>query len=202
MSKKTFLLEGNECDDFEIHSNIADILCEKISNLEDESECINIGLLGKWGSGKSFIIKKLKDNLENKKIKILKFDVWKFCGKSLERNILLQTDRQAFEGEYSYNDESLDQILNNNIRFYGRKKLTSKYIKNKICGILIMTIIMFFFCVLSNYIYNYLTSKSFVTEIKNTIMWIMFSGSLSVIFLQGLGKVVEDVFESMSFFWK
>jgi|GEM_PF-6361995 len=52
----------------------------------------SIGLYGGWGSGKTTIVDLLKDDLrEDKKIKVVYIDLWKFENDSLRRQIILKT---------------------------------------------------------------------------------------------------------------
>ena len=52
----------------------------------------NIGLLGGWGSGKSTIIKTLKNILinKNKQIKVFTYDAWKYSKDSFRRTFIME----------------------------------------------------------------------------------------------------------------
>src|SRR4051812_39993295 len=68
------------------HKNVAPALKEI---LENETCVHTIGLFGKWGTGKSTIIKLLKDE-GIKDASIVEFDCWKYEKDSLRRQLLLQ----------------------------------------------------------------------------------------------------------------
>lgn len=69
----------------------ANQLADAIKNVPDE-QAYTIGLYGKWGSGKSTIIRTAKDILEKetkKDIKVVVYDAWKYSGDSFRRMFLL-----------------------------------------------------------------------------------------------------------------
>jgi hypothetical protein len=75
---------------------------------------INIGLFGKWGVGKTTIINFLKKDIENsktlnKKIKFLNsFDIWKYSGDSLRRELLFHINREL---DYPKSHEDIEDRL-------------------------------------------------------------------------------------------
>lgn len=157
MNKKTFLLDTLDTEDkFEVHTKICNVLYGKITKINEKGETVNIGLFGEWGSGKSFIIKKLKQKLEMDKICVYEFDAWKFNGKALERSILFDLEKQAFNGEkrYFYKKKyTLPQKLNSKIQIESeikvdysdiqeKFKILSKNIITPFCIIIIANIIM------------------------------------------------------------
>lgn len=59
--------------------NFAENLSVNIQNYfdrEDVANCLTIGLMGEWGSGKTSILNMVENYLENSKIKIIKFNPW------------------------------------------------------------------------------------------------------------------------------
>lgn len=69
----------------------ANQLADAIKNVPNE-QAYTIGLYGKWGSGKSTIIRTAKDILEKetkKDIKVVVYDAWKYSGDSFRRMFLL-----------------------------------------------------------------------------------------------------------------
>lgn len=54
----------------------------------------SIGLFGKWGMGKSTILNQLSNSFGDEKIKIAKFDVWKYEADSLRRSFLIEIATQ------------------------------------------------------------------------------------------------------------
>lgn len=80
-------------EDDRFHHNIyADILLKII---RDVNPPWNIGLFGRWGSGKTSIIKMLIEKIDkgcvsDGKITYFEFDAWKYAGDSLREQILLE----------------------------------------------------------------------------------------------------------------
>jgi hypothetical protein len=75
-----------------------------------------IGLFGSWGSGKSSIIKTIKENLNNdksKKVKVFYYDAWKYSKDDFRRTFILEL-RKSFnldtkeEEELFYKDKVED----------------------------------------------------------------------------------------------
>lgn len=111
---------NNECqqDSFKIHSNIAKTICDIIDNTDLTKSAFNMGLFGNWGSGKSFIIKKIQEKLPVEKYLFLNIDVWKFIGNPLLRCILFDINKQLrdkasdiFPNGYEENNRTLESIL-------------------------------------------------------------------------------------------
>lgn len=105
-------------DSFKIHSQIANTICEIIEK-SDLSDCsFNLGLFGNWGSGKSFIINKIEENLSSENYLFLNIDVWKFIGNPLLRSILFDINKQLkekandiFPNGYEENNKELESLL-------------------------------------------------------------------------------------------
>ena len=60
-------------------ANFAHNLSENIKNhFEDDenNDCLVIGLMGEWGSGKTSLLNLTKQNLKNSNIKIIEFNPW------------------------------------------------------------------------------------------------------------------------------
>ena len=109
---------SQEQDSFKIHSQIANTICEIIEK-SDLSDCsFNLGLFGNWGSGKSFIINKIEENLSSENYLFLNIDVWKFIGNPLLRSILFDINKQLkekandiFPNGYEENNKELESLL-------------------------------------------------------------------------------------------
>lgn len=70
-----------------------------------------IGLFGKWGTGKTTIINRLKNKLQNEKIAVVEFDVWKHEGDALRRTFLKEIVKQLKENkQISENFELTDKL--------------------------------------------------------------------------------------------
>lgn len=108
-------------------------LTECVMNAPQDSS-FNIGLFGEWGSGKSSIIKTFKRKIderykaENKKVKVITYDAWKYSNDSFRRMFLLQMQQDlGFEREELMNkfylnsseDAHIDTKINKRKLFLG-----------------------------------------------------------------------------------
>ncbi len=73
---------------------------------------ISVGLLGKWGQGKSTIVNLLHKTLSGK-AQVVVFNAWKARGDSVRRQMLLEVLRQIGSGEY----EKLRRFTNTRLPF-------------------------------------------------------------------------------------
>ncbi len=74
----------------------ATALQEAILQTDDHKGFV-IGLFGEWGSGKSSVIKTVRENLEQEKdakIKFITYDAWKYANDSFRRMFLLDVQRE------------------------------------------------------------------------------------------------------------
>lgn len=86
------------------HKNIAPALRTIVEN----DTCVHtIGLFGRWGTGKSTIIKLLKEE-GIKDSKIVEFDCWKYENDSLRRQLLLQIAK-----DLGMNEKEIDKLEKN-----------------------------------------------------------------------------------------
>ena len=78
----------------------ADSLVKIISNTPHD-KVFTIGLFGSWGSGKSSIIKTAKDKIEkeNKRVKFITYDAWKYVNDSFRRMFLLKVQQELKQGQ-------------------------------------------------------------------------------------------------------
>lgn len=122
MVKTLFLHDSNNIkkvkDSFGIHSKISETIID-IANNEELNDCsFNIGLFGSWGSGKSYIINNIVENLKEN-YAVFYIDVWKYVGHPLMRSILFDIDTQLKhmdlnkykKGYVDEKDNSLDKLL-------------------------------------------------------------------------------------------
>ena len=147
MEKKEYTIYLNDSpeikeDFFAIHTNIAETLFEAIKSHDLEEGSFTIGLFGEWGSGKTFIVHKLKELIKkehNPNITFLYIDVWKYSGQPLLRSILFGLDKQFQElahenqkylifkdGYKNHRGKSLQDLLYCDEVFESESKLTSK----------------------------------------------------------------------------
>lgn len=96
-------MERNFVVDEEISlSNENDILKTKIyaDNLSDvikntpKDRVFTIGLFGGWGTGKSSILKTVREELETEKVKFISYDAWKYANDSFRRMFLLKVQEE------------------------------------------------------------------------------------------------------------
>lgn len=73
------------------HKDIAATLADIAQSCDTP---FTIGLFGKWGSGKSTIANIVRDELVNRNVPVVVFDVWKHEGDSLRRSFLRECHRQ------------------------------------------------------------------------------------------------------------
>lgn len=117
--RKCFLDETSSLgkDEFGIHSNIADAILGIIKDYNQAKDSsFTIGIFGNWGSGKSFIVDRIRKKLEqNKDIACFYVDAWKFVGNSLYRRILLSIENQLDRNKFFISEKlNLKQRLYEN----------------------------------------------------------------------------------------
>lgn len=100
-------VEKEEMDEFR-HNIFVNVLLELIRDIE---EPCNIGLFGKWGVGKTSIVKMLSNKIgDGKKIKCIYIDAWKYSDESLRTQILLEIDKEL--GNPIGKEEIIDNLYN------------------------------------------------------------------------------------------
>ena len=117
------------------HLGIADNLREIIL------QCplpFTIGLFGRWGSGKTTIINILKKKLQDNKIAVVKFDVWKHEKDSLRRAFLEELVKQSKSSKYLPKDFELSTRLKTPVR----KTISGKFTWNWKVGLLLLGLII------------------------------------------------------------
>lgn len=133
MSDKVYFLsdDANESiDSFSVHSKISEELFDMITETDIGKNSFTFGLFGKWGSGKSFIINKLKNKISsnNQNVNYIYIDVWKFNGRNLLRNILIEIDKYFIE-KFEHKGTDTKDIKE-------KKKEQFKEYKNKLSDVL------------------------------------------------------------------
>lgn len=91
-------------EDWFKHQYYVDILKEILSKCPTPY-CV--GLFGRWGAGKTGIVKILETELKNESrdtYEILYFDTWKHSDDTLRRQLLIDIDEKIFRGEKKYRD--------------------------------------------------------------------------------------------------
>jgi len=76
--------------------------------LDNSTKIETIGLFGKWGTGKSTVIKNLQTECENK-YPVLVFDTWKYQGDPLRRTFLISLLKFAIDNELFKEGEELEE---------------------------------------------------------------------------------------------
>ena len=94
------------------HQQIAAVLRDLIVSCPQP---FSIGLFGKWGTGKSTIVKFLISEIRKPNtIGVVAFDVWKFSGDSLRRALLIQAELQLREQGFIPSSFRIDRRVSEN----------------------------------------------------------------------------------------
>lgn len=84
------LSNGNDILKTEVYANT---LSEVVSN-SPKDKVFTIGLFGGWGTGKSSIIKTVREKMETSKVKFITYDAWKYANDSFRRMFLLKIQEE------------------------------------------------------------------------------------------------------------
>lgn len=84
------LSNGNDILKTEVYANT---LSEVVSN-SPKDKVFTIGLFGGWGTGKSSIIKTVREKMETSKVKFITYDAWKYANDSFRRMFLLKMQEE------------------------------------------------------------------------------------------------------------
>lgn len=161
------------------HLGIADNLREIILQCPLS---FTIGLFGRWGSGKTTIINILKKKLQDNKIAVVKFDVWKHEKDSLRRAFLEELVKQSKSSKYLPKDFELSTRLKTPVR----KTISGKFTWNWKVGLLLLGLI-----ILAIGVGVILDNK--YPGVLGTYLSIIFGGSLiSVLFLWILQQTITS----------
>lgn len=160
MVKTLFLHDSNNIkdvkDSFGIHTKIANTIVD-IANNESLNKCsFNLGLFGSWGSGKSYIINNIVNELKNN-YAVFYIDVWKYVGHPLMRSILFDINQQLQDIKLGIYDDgyindkgvSLEKLLYTDTDFVEEIDLKWNEISNKlkpIIGKLLLVAIIILVC--------------------------------------------------------
>lgn len=89
-SKASKLLSDNPTLEDQLgFESMAEILCTVIQDLPEPP--FTIGIFGEWGCGKTSLMRMLEERLQTNKIKTVWFNAWKYDGKEVIWNALIQT---------------------------------------------------------------------------------------------------------------
>ncbi len=86
---------------------------------------LTIGLFGGWGSGKSSIVKTLKNRLENddeKKIRVFTYDAWKYSKDPFRRSFIIELKKEfglKKDSELLYSDKQVDTEIKTSLNKRG-----------------------------------------------------------------------------------
>jgi len=104
MTKKINLIPDRECNLDQKNVDLmgtcpyVDVLERMIGENIENYTPLTIGLFGRWGSGKSSIIKTLSERLANKNadnsVKMVIYDAWKYSGDAFRRSFILEMKKQ------------------------------------------------------------------------------------------------------------
>lgn len=84
------LKNGNDILKTEVYANN---LSDVISNTP-KNRVFTIGLFGGWGTGKSSILKTVREKLETDEVKFITYDAWKYANDSFRRMFLLKVQEE------------------------------------------------------------------------------------------------------------
>lgn len=144
------------------HQQIADVL---VDVTEHAPPPFTIGLFGKWGSGKSTIINIIRESLENKGIKSVLFDAWKYEHDSLRRQFLITLDKDLKLGK------NYRKTLNQSLTTPNNLSISSIIALNKypiFFGIIVFVLVgvtYWFFAVFLNLSYWNPTLLEYITDV-------------------------------------
>lgn len=101
IDKKQLLLEfQSEADEFGgVHTTISKQIAEIINTINLNKKSCTLGLFGKWGTGKSFIVDKLDEYLDKNKATLVVIDSWKYNKQSFLRATLREVCKQGIKAE-------------------------------------------------------------------------------------------------------
>lgn len=138
-----------------------DVLEELILKLSNNMNSETIALTGKWGSGKSSVIKSLENRMtksrmiNNLKVEFIYYNAWKYSNDDFRRSFLLDNTK----------DCGKDEIKS---KLYGSESTTNFYLQDKvkIFAVSIILLLAFFFVL---FFLGENQSNDFITRIKNSI---------------------------------
>src|SRR5947209_6023166 len=111
------------------HQTVADVIASMIR--EQKTEGVSIGLEGSWGSGKTTVIKLLREALKNdRNVRLIEFDAWAHEGDPLRRTFLETLIRRLQKEDWVNTrewDEQLEKLAN-------RKEITTTREKPTVTG--------------------------------------------------------------------
>mgnify|MGYP001586746839 CR=1 FL=1 len=129
--KNIYLVDQVSEEDKFDHQDFAEILWRIINDntLEKDLTPFNIGIFGKWGVGKSTVVKLFtkildkwnKENHTKKKYKFIEFKVWKFSKEALKRKFIFSIGKSLF------GQKVLDEI---NTEVRGQKTISFPLLSN------------------------------------------------------------------------
>ncbi len=168
------------------HEKISSTLASIIQRVQPP---FTIGLFGRWGTGKSTIVKILKNQLSSKDIPLVEFDAWKYKKDSLRRQFLITLDTELnLKQDYR---RKLNQNLSEPFILPPIKTVV------QILSYLVPSLIFFTIVVVAillfRYFFNitgYLADKNLINE---TLLRELFSFSIVGIFINMILTSVSNV---------
>jgi len=152
------------------HIGIVDSLRETVLNCPLP---FTTGLFGKWGCGKTTILNVLRKKLEDDKIAVVNFDVWKHEGDSLRRTFLKESVKQLKKNKYLQENFELSGNLQNKIE----RTIEGKFALSK-KGKFILSLFIILLIALGIFIY-----KSYPKNLGTYVSIVFGGGLISSLFL-------------------
>lgn len=123
INNEGFILDKYEGIDLAARKEFAKIIIDKILNTNSNAS-IAIGIIGKYGSGKSVFIDFLEQNIDTNSSIIVKFNPWSYSNSSL----LVEKFFNEFSVKFKFNNFNLFQLINEySNNFINNNKLISLF---------------------------------------------------------------------------
>lgn len=192
------------------------VLEDIISNNEIEKNKI-IALSGKWGAGKSTVLKMISDD-NNNKIKVVDFDVLSYSDDQIRRSFLLNLYKKLYIKINNFNKQEsskLEKYITGNIKEYAIKQRTTWKNITKVLVLLSLSYITIYAIykpvsflynnlnILKNFMYNLYQNDDLN---KGILSLIIFTGLLLIfIIIYIIIKLIKDklnFFEAIKVLWE
>lgn len=162
-------LENQDMDKFR-HKEISNSIFNLITN-DKYPTPYNIALIGKWGLGKSSILKILENSLkkENKKYKVISINAWKYESETLKKVFLKEIYEKVSNSKINYIKQLEEQLKS----IFSQNDSKAKREKKNIFSIilpLIISLILSFIWQLVHYISN---GGSFLELFSNNFWYLI-----------------------------
>lgn len=140
---------------------------EKI--VENNKEPFNIAIIGKWGIGKSSLLKITLDILKRKGYKCFEINAWKYEKDEIGKALILELWRNIKDKPNTYSFELLQKEHNDNLQFTINRNKEGVSWSNVLVPFMIIVAItlgaFLMYCGISNYYYNAVIGNFWVSSV-------------------------------------